>query len=286
MNGFRFLALFAMGALTALSPVRAQAQNTDNGSVEFSVRATPSAGLEEPVRGFPFFLLSKSFRDITKEVEAAYPAPDMNAFVDKLEISKELKAWMKKNHWVQLSGEDFIDKLKPPDVMGVPEFYEAYVTRMSGDGTVDFPKPKYKPADRTKDPAKYEKLKAEYTEAVRRFLEQAPDTVEGLDLELDKVDPSAKWNAIEAKRPPEIRRRVLELAQSKYFVASTQTNLDGEGYISRIPPGNYWLSTLDVAADVGDMRPRWDLSLPVHAGEQTRVALSNANALPPSVSTP
>lgn len=286
MNGFRFLALLAMGALTALSPVRAQAQNSQSGSVEFSARATPSAGLEEPVRGFPFFLLSKSFRDITKEVEAAYPAPDMNAFIDKLEVSKELKAWMRKNHWVQLSGEDFIDKLKPPDVMGVPEFYEAYVTRMSGDGTVNFPKPKYKPADRAKDPVKYEKLKAEYIEAVRRFLEQAPDTVEGLDLELDKVDPGAKWNAIEAKRPPEVRRRVLELAQSKYFVASTQTNLDGEGYISRIPPGNYWLSTLDVAADVGDVRPRWDLSLPVHAGEQTRVALSNANALPPSVSTP
>ena len=256
------------------------------GSVEFSVHATPSAGLEEPVRGFPFFLLTKSFQDITKEVEAGYPEPDMNAFIDQLEVSKELKAWMKKNHWVQLSGEDFIKKLKPESVMGIPEFYDAYVTRMSGDGTVAFPKPRYKPADKLKDPAKYEKLKEEYTEAVRHFVEQSPETIDGIDLELDKIDPSLKWNALGAKRGPEIQRRVMQLAQSRYMVARTQTNLDGEGFLSRIPPGNYWLTTLGVAADVGDARPRWDISLPVRPGEQTRVALSDANAAPPSTSSP
>ena len=59
----------------------------------------------------------------------------MDAFIDKLEVSKELKAWMKKNHLVQLSGEDFIKKLKPADVMGVPEFFEAYLDRNSGNQT-------------------------------------------------------------------------------------------------------------------------------------------------------
>ena len=72
----------------------------------------------------------------------AYPKPDMDGFIDKLEVSPELKAWMKKNHWVQLSGEDFIHKLKPQDVMDVPEFYDAYINRNSGDETVNFPKPK------------------------------------------------------------------------------------------------------------------------------------------------
>ena len=83
-----------------------------NGSVDFVARATPSGGLDEPVRGFPFYLLSKSFEEISKEAEATYPKPDMDAFIDKLEVSNELKAWMKKNHMVQLSGEDFIHKLK------------------------------------------------------------------------------------------------------------------------------------------------------------------------------
>ena len=44
-----------------------------DGSIEFVARATPSGGLEEPVRGFPFFLLNRSFEDITKEADAAFP---------------------------------------------------------------------------------------------------------------------------------------------------------------------------------------------------------------------
>jgi len=284
MKRIRGISFSLLAILTVAAPLaRGQAQN---GSVEFVAHATPSAGLEEPVRGFPFFLLSKSYEEITREVEASLPKPDMDAFIDKLEVSSEMKAWMKNNHWVQLSGPDFIHKLKSADVMGVPEFFEAYVNRMSGDGTVKFPQPKYKPADKLKDPAKYAKLRTEYMDAVRHFLEDAPDSTDGIDLELENVDPGAKWGLLQAKRAPEIRRRVLDLAQSKYFVARAQTNLDGEGYIQRIPPGNYWLTTLDVAADVGDARPRWDVSLPVRPGQETRVALSNANALPPSTSTP
>jgi hypothetical protein len=277
------LALFSVCILAAAAP-RSHAQ-TQNGSVEFVARVTPSAGIEEPVRGFPFFLLTKSYEDITREVEAGYPKPDMDAFIDKLEVSKELKAWMKKNHWVQLNGPDFVHKLGVDDVMDVSEFFEAYVSRMSGDGTVKFPQPKYKPADHTKDPAKYAKLRAEYMDAVRRFLEGAPDSTDGIDLALEDVNPGPKWSTLEAKRDPEIRRRVMELAQSKYLVARAQTNLDGEGSIQRIPPGTYWLSTLGVPANVGDARPRWDISLPVNPGQETRVALSNANALAPPNST-
>ena len=65
----------------------------------------------------------------------------MDGFIDKLTVSKEFKAWMKKNHWVTLSGEDFIHKLKVPDVMAVPEFYKAYRERNSGDQSVEFPGP-------------------------------------------------------------------------------------------------------------------------------------------------
>jgi hypothetical protein len=278
----RHLILCSIASMALMAPpARPQSQN---GSVEFIAHATPSAGLEEPIRGFPFFLLTKSYEDITREVEASYPKLDMDAFIDKLEVSKELKLWMKKNRSVQLSGPDFIGKVKPADVMQVPEFLEAFISRESGDGTVKFPQAKYKPADKTKDPAKYDKLRTEYLEAVHRFVEASPDTIEGIDLELENIDPGPKWSVMEAKRAPEIRRRVAGLAQSKYFVARTQTNLDGEAYIQRIPPGNYWLTTLDIAANIGDARPRWDVALPVHSGQETRVALSNANALPPPTS--
>ncbi len=110
----RLIFAAAVTALFAASGAGVSAYpQPQTGSIDFVARATPSGGLDEPVRGFPFFLLSKSFDEITREAEAAYPKPDFDAEVDKLQVSKELKAWMKKNHMMQLSGEDFIQKLKP-----------------------------------------------------------------------------------------------------------------------------------------------------------------------------
>src|ERR1700735_5733458 len=77
-------------------------------TIQFVAKATPSSGTDEPVRGITFYLLSKSFDDIGKEAAVTYPLVAMDAFIDKLDVSKELKAWMKKNHWVNLAGEDFI----------------------------------------------------------------------------------------------------------------------------------------------------------------------------------
>ena len=138
--------------IAAAAPATAQ-----TGSLEFVARATPSGGLDEPIRGFPFYLLTKSFEDINKEVDASVPKPDMDEFIDKLEVSPELKQWMKKNHWMQLSGGDFIHKLHVDDIMNVPEFNKAYMERNSGDRAVDFPKPKMKPLEKTKDPEKFDK---------------------------------------------------------------------------------------------------------------------------------
>jgi len=281
MTGMRnayLAAAFLVVALLATSS-RATAQT---GSIEFGARATPSGGLEEPVRGFPFYLLSKSYENISKEADAAIPPPDKNAFIDNLETSKELKEWMKKNGWVSLSGEDFLHKLKVADIMDVPEFFKAYMDRNAGDQSADFPRPKAKPSDMVKDPAKFDKLTAEYMEVIRRYIAQNPQTIAGIDLGLSEINPGPKWDALLGKRAPEIHRRTLDLAQSKYLVARTVTNLDGQGLLRGIPPGTYWLSTLDVAAVVGDARPRWDVRVTVRPGETARVALSNVNASPPA----
>ena len=275
------LAAMTTGVMATASPAVAQ-----NGTLEFTARATPSGGLDEPIRGFPFYLLSKSFEDINKEVDGNYPKPDMDAFIDKLEVSPELKQWMKKSHWVSLSGEDFTHKLHVDDIMNVPEFNKAYMERNSGDQSVDFPKPNVKPIEKTKDPAKFEKLTKEYTDAVRHYIETNPQSIDGIDLGLSTIDPSAKWNDLQARRIPQIHREVLDLAQSKYLVARVVTDLQGEASARGIPPGTYWLSTLDVAADVGDARPRWDLPVSIGAGATTRVALSNSNSVPPSHPAP
>ena len=98
--------------VAAIERVRAAAQQ--NGSLQFEARITPSGGIDEPVRSFPFYLLSKSYADILKEAAVTSPGANMDAFIDSLEVSKEMKAWMKSNHWVNLAGEDFVKKLKTP----------------------------------------------------------------------------------------------------------------------------------------------------------------------------
>jgi len=265
---------------------RATAQD---GSIEFVARATPSAGLEEPVRGFPFYLLSKSFEEIGKEADADDPKPDMDAFIDKLDsasYSPKLKAWMKKNRLVTLSGEDFVHKLHPADVMDIPEFFAAYMEKNAGDESADFPKSKVKASDKAKNPARYAKAKDDYLETVRRYIEQNPQSMDGIDLNLAEIDPGPKWNVLVGRRTPEIHQRALNLAQSKYLVARTESNLQGQGFLRNVPPGTYWISTLDVAADVGDARPRWDVQVTVQPGQTEYVALSNVNSVQPSHDRP
>ncbi|HSY59152.1 MAG TPA: hypothetical protein VK795_06305 [Terriglobales bacterium] len=278
-NAARITVLILLVTMVSGTP-RAGAQD---GSIQFVARATPSSGVEEPVRGFPFYLLSRSFEEIEKEVAVNYPKPDMDGFIDSMTgASKQLRAWMKKNHWVQLSGEDFVKKLDVDDVMNVPEFFDAYVERMSGDQTTNFPEPKYKPAQQKKDPAKYDQLKAEYREQVRQFLVKNPKSTDGMDLNLEDIDPFNRWTQVQAKSLPDIQRRMEELAQSKYLVAHTQTDVEGQGVLAHIPPGKYWISSLELAASVGDTHLRWDTPISVRPGQPTYVTLSNANAVQPS----
>ena len=285
MNGmkrqFKLGILLSAVALAFVLPASPQ-----NGSIEFVAQATPTDGLQEPVRGFPIFLLSKSYEGICKEVSATTPPPDMDGFINKLDVSKELKAWMKKNHWVTLSGEDFIHKLKVPDVMDVPEFYKAYRERNAGDEASNFPDPKFKASDQQKHPEKYARLQKEYADAIRAFMEAHPESIDGIDGNLTDVDPSSKWNEIVGKHDTMVRQRGLNLAESRYLVARTETDLQGQGFLRGVPPGTYWLSSLNVAAEVGDAHPKWDVPVTVQPGKTEYVALSNANALPPSFVAP
>jgi hypothetical protein len=256
---------------------RATAQT---GSLQFVARVTPSGGVDEPVRSFPFYLLSKSYADIQKEAAVTAPGANMNAFIASLDVSKELKAWMKTNQWVNLSGENFVKKLKPDDVMNVPEFFHAYVERMIGDSTVVFPTPKYKPEQKTKDPEKYARLKKQYLDAVRAFLVQNPTSTDGIDLSLEDVNPGHKWDMLNAQGQTDTSRETRQLAQAKYLIARADTDLQGQGYIRGLRPGTYWLSTLDVDATAGDARERWDVAVTVRPGGPTFLTLSNVNAAP------
>jgi hypothetical protein len=193
---------------------------------------------------------------------------------------------MKKNQCVNLAGEDFIKKLKPDDVMNVPEFHKAYVDRMTGDQSVAFPTPKYTPALKKKNPEKYDEEVKQYQNAIRAFLVLNPTSTDGIDLALEDVNPGHKWDTIEANSTAELHRHTIELAESKYLAARTETDLEGHGYLHGIAPGTYWLSTLDIVAQAGDVRKKWDVRVTVPPGKTTYVALSNINAVQPPHATP
>lgn len=271
------LAAFAL--LAALAAISAPPALAQTGSIDFIAKITPAAGRSEPVRGLPFYLLTKSFGEITAEADAAEPKPDFDAFVDKLRVSAELKAWMKKNHTVSLSGEEFVRSLTADDIMNVPEFFSAYLERNGGDNSVDFPKPKYRERDKEKDPARYEKQRQEFIDAVHKFLLANTESTAGLDLTLDPINSGPAWQMLVARRNPAIQRRSLELAQTRYLAAKAETDLDGHARMDKVAPGDYWLGTLDIFATVGDARVRWDVPVSLNSALTTRVELSNSNGI-------
>lgn len=265
-------------ALAIAAPV--VAQNSSTGAIEFTVAASPSGGRPQPAPRLPVFLLSKSFSAIQDEAEKEVSQPDMKAFIDSLDVSPELKAWMQKKKTVRLSGPEFIRSLSTDDVMTIPEIWEAYLTRNAQDVTVGFPKAKFKITDPAKDPVQYNQERKEYRERVKKYLTSYQHTKEGIDLHLVSIDPSQRWARKEIDRQAEVRQRILQLAQSRFLVAKGETDLQGRGGFVHVTPGAYWLSTLEGEAVAGDARLRWDLPIEVRANSTTQVELSNVNALP------
>ncbi|MGH9728642.1 MAG: hypothetical protein ACRD33_02865 [Candidatus Acidiferrales bacterium] len=271
---YRSILLLGMCLLFASLPAAAQ-----TGSIAFAVRITPSAGVAEPVRGLPFYLLRKSFADIQREAEATVPKLDFDGFVDHLTASDELKAWMKKKHTVKITGEDFRKNLTADDIINVPEFWKAYFDENTSGPNMGFPARKYKESDRTKNPEKYERAVADYHTRVKKYLAVDPDSKEVMDMGLEAIDPAPRWADIEAAHARDVKTMALDLAQSRYAAGQVQTDVNGRGEFRGIAPGTYWITCLNILAQVGDTREKWDVAVSVQAGATTRMTLSNFNAV-------
>jgi hypothetical protein len=270
------VALF-LTALSFLCPAHLAAQST--GRVDFQARVAPTGGQPEPVRQLPFYLLRKSFEDIRTEALQSAPAPDLNKFVDGLEVTPELKAWMKKHHSVQLSGEEFTKSLTADDIVDTPEYFKAYMMHNAAYRGMGFPEPKFKEKDRKSNPEKFQAQKDQYDASVRKFIAATPDSVKGMDLELVDLNPNAKWIALEHKHAKLVDENAMQIAQERYVVARTDTDLEGRGSFSGIAPGNYWIGMFGGEAISGDVRQHWDLRVTVRQGETANIELSNFNAV-------
>jgi hypothetical protein len=267
------LSAFGLGNSTSTC---ALAQNS-TGSLEFTAHITPTSAKAEPVRQFTFYILTKSYTDIVKEIEEKDPVPPRDQFIDSLKVSPELKTWLKGHDTLDLTEPDLDKLLTPDDILNVPEFLLAYQRSNSGGVTSGLPRPKYTDALWEKDPAKYEKLKQDYLAALKKFIRAHPESVSGVELELDGVNPQRKWVAIQSERHKRVQRTAPDIAQLKFLAAKVDTDLEGHALISGLAPGNYWISSLNLDANAGDLRVRWDVPVKIEAGQTTRIELSNLN---------
>ena len=265
---------------------RGASAQTATGSLEFVARITPTAARPEPVRQFTFYILTKSYAAIVKEVEEKDPPPARDAFIDGHKVSPELRAWLKGHDTLDLTAPELDKLLTPDDLIKVPEFLEAYQRSNRGGVTSGLPRPKYREADRTEHPEKYEKLRQEYLTTLMKFIRAHPETVSGVELELDGVNPQKKWAALLSERRKKVQRTAPDLAQIKFLAAKVDTDLEGHAAVSGLAPGDYWVSSLNLEAEAGDMRVRWDVPIRIEAGQTTQVELSNLNSTEASSSNP
>lgn len=267
------LCVSALAALVFLAPI-SRAQNS---TLEIVARITPTAARPEPVRDFTFYILTKSYADITKEVETADAVPSRSEFIDGLDASPELKAWLKAHDILDLALPDLDKFLTPEDIIKVPEFLLAYQRANSGGVTKGMPNPKYQGIDQKTHPDKYAKGKEDYYAALKKFVRQNPSTISGVELELDAVNPQRKWTALHSNHAKRTQKMAPEIAQTKYLAGKADTDLEGHASIN-LPPGNYWISSLNLEANAGDSRVRWDVPIAIQAGHNQRIELTNLNA--------
>jgi len=272
-------ATFGLALLLTLFPAFLAAQST--GRVDFTARVSPTGGRPEPVRQLTFYLLSKSLDDIRTEALQLEPPPDLDKFVDNLKVTPEMKTWMKKHHSVRLVGGDFVKSLTPDDIVDVPEFFEAYMMRNSAFKGVGFPNPKYKEKDKEANPEKYKAQKEEYIAAIRKFFGAVPESVQGLDADMENINPFEKWQHLVFAQRQQLEKKIIELAQQRYLAAQADTDLDGHGAFVGLAPNTYWIGMIGTEAISGDVRLHWDVPVTVRQGETTHVELSNLNATKP-----
>src|SRR2546425_5310527 len=214
-------------ALCALSFGGGARAQTDAGVLEIVARITPTGARPEPVRQFTFYILTKSYSEIVKEVEEKNPIPPRDRFIDDLKVSPELRSWLKGHDTLDFTEPGFDKLLTPDDVLNVPEFLLAYQRTNSGGVTNGLPKPKYADADKTEHPEKYEKLKQDYLASLKKFLRSRPETISGVDLGGRRIITKSKWAALQNDRRKRVQRVAPDVARLKFLVARGDTDLEG-----------------------------------------------------------
>ena len=228
-----------------------------------------------------FYLLRASLSEIEKEASAEVTPPDFNAFVDKQNVSDELKAWMKREKRADLHGAEFIKAVTVDDLMNVPELKSAYVTRNLTMVGLGFPRHP-KATDKEKNQQKYDEAVKRYWEAVKTYAVAQPESKVQMDDHLVEINPGAAWQAQLEAHQRGIRQRMEQLIYSRYLAGRAETDYEGMAYLRGLAPGRYWLTNLWTEVRAGDVHLRWELPVELRPGQSLYLELNNANAVLPA----
>src|SRR5215475_14493457 len=163
------LALLACAAFTSAQ--------TRTGAIDISAHITPTSARPEPVRQFTFYVLTRSYADIQKDVGEEEPPPSREKFISELKVSPELKDWLGSHDTFDLTSPNLDTMVSPDDIIKVPEFLLAYQRSNAGGVTSGIPKPKYVEADKTANPDRYQKQHDDYLAALKKFIQSHPESV-------------------------------------------------------------------------------------------------------------
>ena len=243
------------------------------------MQATPASGRPEKVRRHAFYLLRDNLAAIEEAARRETPPPSLAEFADSLELSDELKAWVKRTQITDFRGDAFRRALTSDDVMEIEEFRVAYIETNLPMMGLGFPRPKLKLSDRTKNPEKWDKKEKEYYDKVRAYLEIHPESIKDLDEHTLEFNPGSDWRGRVQQNERRVRQAVMRLIQGRYLVARDETDLNGTAQFS-VPPGRYYLTNLWNEARAGDVSLRWELPIDLPAAKTYYLTLNNANSLP------
>ena len=98
-------------------------------------------------------------------------------------------------------------------------------------------------------------------------------------MELEDVNPARRWAQLHSNHTKRVQKMAPEVAQTRYLAAKVDTDLEGHASIRGLTPGNYWISSLNLEANAGDSRVRWDVPITIQTGRNLRIELTNLNAM-------
>ncbi len=76
--------LYILAGLLCLATASLVHAQTETGTLEFTAKVTPTAAKPEPVRDFTFYVLTKSYDDIVKDIDLRDGPPSRDKFIDDL----------------------------------------------------------------------------------------------------------------------------------------------------------------------------------------------------------